>query len=400
MSASAKRNDRWTAFDRRMMARAIALARRGEGRVEPNPMVGCVIARDGRVLGEGYHRRFGGPHAEIEALRSCTASARRATVYVTLEPCSHQGKTPPCCAALIAAGVSRVVSATGDPNPLVRGKGVRVLRAGGVSVAPGLLEAEAKAVLAPYLTRIVLGRPFVIAKWAQSLDGKLATGTGDSQWISCETSRRRVHLLRSRVDAILVGAGTALSDDPLLTARDVAIRRRALRVVLDGRLRLPERSRLVGTAGEHQTIVFTSRERGSSRQADRLRRRGVEVRACRPGKAPKGSSARHRVTGDRAYRRNGLSVGLSLKDVLRNLAKRSVTNLLVEGGGTVLSSFLAAGLVDEALVYTAPILIGGEGAPGPLDFAGVARIEGAISARTVSTGRSGIDMVHRLRFTS
>lgn len=184
-------------FDRRMMARAVALARRGEGRVEPNPMVGCVVVRNRRVIGEGYHRRFGGPHAEIEALRFCTANPRGATLYVSLEPCCHHGQTPPCSDALIDARVVRVVVAVGDPNPVVQGRGIRRLRAAGIAVETGLLEREAAEVLAPYVTRMRLGRPYVIAKWAQSLDGKLATRTGDSRWISCEASRRSVHRLRT-----------------------------------------------------------------------------------------------------------------------------------------------------------------------------------------------------------
>ncbi|GAF88580.1 unnamed protein product, partial [marine sediment metagenome] len=219
--AARKARHRYDPLDHRMMARAIALARRGEGHVEPNPMVGCVIVRNRRSIGEGYHRRFGGPHAEIEALLACTRDPQGATVYVSLEPCCHHGKTPPCTDALIAARVARVVVAARDPNPVVRGRGIRRLRTAGIDVETGVLEGEAAEVLAPYATRVRLYRPFVIAKWAQSLDGKLATRTGHSQWISCEASRRRVHRLRARVDAILVGCGTVLADDPLLTARGV-----------------------------------------------------------------------------------------------------------------------------------------------------------------------------------
>jgi len=208
-----------------MMARAIALAKRGEGRVEPNPMVGCVLVRRGQVISEGYHRRFGGPHAEIAALQACQENPRGATVYVSLEPCCHQGKTPPCTEALIEAEVKRVVVAVSDPNPAVAGRGIRRLRAARLAVQTGVLAEEAGELLAPYSTRMKLGRPYVIAKWAQSLDARLATDTGDSRWISCEHSRRMVHRLRSRVDAVLVGSGTVQADDPQLTARDVSLRR-------------------------------------------------------------------------------------------------------------------------------------------------------------------------------
>ncbi|RME36824.1 MAG: bifunctional diaminohydroxyphosphoribosylaminopyrimidine deaminase/5-amino-6-(5-phosphoribosylamino)uracil reductase RibD, partial [Planctomycetota bacterium] len=316
-----------------MMRRAIALARRGLGRVEPNPPVGCVIVRHGRIVAEGWHRRFGGPHAEIDALRRCPAQAARgATVYVSLEPCAHFGKTPPCADALIAAGAARVVAAMRDPHPHVAGKGFRRLRQAGIRVETGVLRDEAAELLAPYLTRLHLARPYVIAKWAQSLDGKLAAAGGDSKWISNERSRREVHRLRARVDVILVGAETLRRDDPLLTARDVPLRRRAARVVLDGRLRVPLRCRLVDTARDVSTWVFTSAGAARTPKADRLRAKGVNVAAMRS--------------------RNGR---LDLRAVLTELARREVTNLLVEGGADVLTGFLGERLVDEAWVFTAPI---------------------------------------------
>jgi diaminohydroxyphosphoribosylaminopyrimidine deaminase/5-amino-6-(5-phosphoribosylamino)uracil reductase len=363
-------------FDGRMMARAIALARRGEGRVEPNPMVGCVIVRNRRVIGEGYHRRFGGPHAEVEALRSCNTSPRGATVYVTLEPCSHHGKTPPCTEALIEAGIARVVAATGDPGPCVAGKGFQKLRAAGIAVEVGLLEFQAVQLIAPYLTRVRRGRPYLIAKWAQSLDGKLATGTGDSRWISCEASRLCVHKLRARVDAILVGSGTVLTDDPMLTAREVPIRRRALRVVLDGRLRIPERCQVLVTAPSVPTLVMTTAQRAKSHKAGRLRAKGVEVIVCR-------------VRGGH----------IAADECLRELARRDATNVLLEGGPSLLSAFLGARLVDEALVFVAPILIGGDSAPSALGGRGVARLDAALTPSSVAARRSGSDMLYRMRFT-
>lgn len=377
MMQNARRNNKMPdVLDDRMMRRAVALARKGEGRVEPNPMVGCVIVLRRKVIGEGYHRRFGGPHAEIEALRRCSTDPRGGTVYVSLEPCCHQGKTPPCSDALIAARLARVVVAMRDPNPLVRGRGIRALRAAGIRVDVGVARREANEVIAPYRTRIKLGRPYVIAKWAQSLDGKLATRTGDSRWISCEASRRHVHRLRGRVDAILVGSGTVLADDPMLTARGVALRRQAMRIVLDGRLRLPDKCQLVGTCRTATTLVMTTAARADSGKADRLRRRGVDLIACR--------------------QRGGR---LSIRDCLVKLAKRGVTNLLVEGGPTVLTALLEADLVDEAFVFTAPMLIGGRDAPAALSGRGTASIEAAITPRHVRTRRVGRDILHRMRFT-
>ena len=374
MSQRRQSNDE---IDLRMMRRAIALARRGEGRVEPNPMVGCVIARNGRVLGEGHHRRFGGPHAEVEALRACGRTPRGADVYVSLEPCCHTGKTPPCATALIEAGVRRVVVARRDPHSVVGGRGLRVLRRAGIIVEVGLLRGEAERVLAPYLTCLVHHRPYVIAKWAQSLDGKLATDAGESRWISGERSRRSVHELRARVDAILVGSSTVLQDDPRLTARHVPIRRSAMRVVLDTRLRTPATCRLVATAGEVPTLIFTAKKHANSAKALRLARCGVEVVWS-------------------SVRKNRLV----LDPCLRRLADRGVTNLLVEGGSAVLTSFFTQGIVDEAHVYVAPKLIGGSHAPSVMADVGVGRVGDALTARTVRVRRSGDDQCYEMRFTN
>lgn len=363
-------------LDLRMMRRAIALARRGEGRVEPNPMVGCVIVRAGRVLGEGYHRRFGRAHAEVEALRACGRTPRGAEVYVSLEPCCHVGKTPPCTTTLIEARVRRVVVAHRDPHSVVGGRGLRALRRAGIVVEVGLLRDEAASVLAPYLTRMIHHRPYVIAKWAQSLDGKLATRIGDSQWISGERSRRAVHRLRARVDAVLVGSNTVLKDDPRLTARDVPVRRVALRVVLDTRLRTSPTCRLVSTAGEVPTLIFTAKQHAKSAKALRLARRGVEVVAS-------------------SVRKNRLV----LDSCLRQLADRGVTNLLVEGGAHVLTSFFTQGLVDEAHVYVAPRLIGGRGAPSVMANVGIGRVGDTLTARSLRVRRSGDDQCFEMRFT-
>lgn len=344
---------RFTSDDERCLRRALALALRGQGRVEPNPMVGCVITRGKRIIGEGCHRRFGGPHAEVETLRRCSRSPRGATVYVTLEPCCHYGKTPPCTDALLAAGVARVVAPLKDPNPPVAGGGFALLRKAGVRVDVGLLADEAAALNAPFFKLVREQRPWVILKWAQSLDGKIATRTGDAKWISDETCRRHAHRTRGRLDAILVGLGTVLSDDPLLTCRVGRPRRIATRVVLDSSLHTPAGSQLVRTARRTPTLIFHSRE-APARRARALARAGCELQPV----------ARTRA-------------GLSLPAILDVLGARQMTNILVEGGGRLLGRFHDQQLADELHIYIAPLLIGGADAPGPLHARGAASITDA-----------------------
>ena len=240
------------------MRRALELAERGRGLVEPNPLVGAVLVQDGQVVGEGWHQKFGQAHAEVNALAQAGPAARGATCYVTLEPCCHAGKTPPCTNALIRAGVRQVMAALEDPFPQVAGQGAALLRAAGIPVSLGLCAKEARRQNAPYLKLVTTGRPYVHAKWAMTLDGKIATRTGDSKWISNEASRHRAHELRGRMDAIVIGIGTALADDPLLTGRDPPGPRTPLRVVLDRQARLPSTSQLVQTVGEVPTLVVSS----------------------------------------------------------------------------------------------------------------------------------------------
>jgi diaminohydroxyphosphoribosylaminopyrimidine deaminase/5-amino-6-(5-phosphoribosylamino)uracil reductase len=361
--------------DERWMRRALALARRGAGWVESNPMVGCVLVRDRRMLGEGYYRRYGGPHAEIDALARATGSPRGATAYVTLEPCCFHGKTPPCTDALIAARIQRVIIAVTDPHPRVAGEGVAQLRRAGIRVDTGLLAAEAAELIAPHRVRVTQQRPFVIAKWAQSLDGKIATRLGDSQWISGPGARRIVHRLRARVDAVAVGANTVQRDDPALTARDVPVRRVAVRVVVDSRLRLPTTAQLVAAARDVPTLVFTTRAAPVARQR-RLERLGVEV-------------VRTRAKGGQ----------VSLAGMLRVLYHRGHTNLLVEGGGTLIGSLFDGGWVDEAHVFTAPLIIGGRDAPTGCDGTGLARLRDARPSRCIERRViGGRDAYTRLRF--
>ena len=336
-----------TQADREHMLRALALARRGRGAVEPNPMVGCVIVKNGRVIGEGWHRRFGGPHAEIDALRRCRVAPHGATLYVTLEPCSHFGKTPPCADALVEARIGRVIAALRDPNPLVAGRGLRRLRRAGIEVASGVLAAEATSLNAPYLKLLRERRPWVILKWAQSLDGKIATRTHDSKWISDEACRTHAHRVRGRVDAIIVGRHTVETDDPELTARLARPRRIATRVVLDARLSTPPTACLIRTAQQTPTLFFCGQN------APAARRRTLEHAGCRVDEIPCDGKT------------------LSLGAALDRLGELRMTNVLVEGGGALLGAFADQNLADEIHVYVAPLLIGGRDAVSPLSGLGV-----------------------------
>ncbi|MBU0637553.1 MAG: bifunctional diaminohydroxyphosphoribosylaminopyrimidine deaminase/5-amino-6-(5-phosphoribosylamino)uracil reductase RibD [Planctomycetes bacterium] len=333
------------------MRRALQLAARGQGSVEPNPMVGCVIVRGGKVVGKGYHRRFGGAHAEVEALRDCRGRPRGATVYVTLEPCCFHGKTPPCTDALLAAGVKRVVTAMGDPHPRVSARGIRTLRGAGIQVDVGVLAGEAARLNAPYLKLVRQKLPWVILKWAQSLDGKLATHTGDARWVTDEQMRAHANRRRGRLDAIIVGSETVRRDDPLLTCRVGRPRRRATRIVLDTDLTTPPSRRVVKTAAEVPTWFFCS-TRAPRGRADALGKAGCLV---------------HRVPVDRT----GAVDGVSLRAVLDVLGEHQMTNVLVEGGGRVLGGFFDQRLADEVHIYMAPLLVGGVAAVNALNGRGV-----------------------------
>lgn len=335
------------------MLRALELARRGEGLVEPNPMVGCVLVADGQVVGEGYHQRFGGDHAEVHALRTAGAMARGASAFVTLEPCCHQGKTPPCTQALLAAGVNRVVAAVTDPYPAVLGSGIAALRAAGVGVELGLLAAEARALNAPYFKRVATGRPWVIGKWAQTLDGKIATVSGDSRWISSEASRSLVHQLRGRVDAIVVGSGTASRDNPQLTARPPGPRT-ALRVVLDSLGRLSTESCLAQTARLTPVLVAVSSEAPAC-ERERLTALGCECCECA-----------------------GQSLVERFDQLLLELGRRGATNVLVEGGARLLGVVHDAGQLDEVHVFVAPKVVGGAAAPSAVAGSGKSTLDAAL----------------------
>ncbi len=320
--------------DQRFMARALQLARRGLYSTDPNPRVGAVVVRGGRVVGEGWHRRAGEPHAEIHALRQAGGEARGATVYLTLEPCCHHGRTPPCCDALISAGVDRVVAAMEDPNPEVAGKGLAQLRAAGIRVECGLLREQAERLNPGFISRMRRGRPWVRCKLAMSLDGRTAMASGESKWITSVQAREDVQRLRARSSAIMTGIGTVLADDPALDVRLAELGgapRQPLRVVLDRKLRIPSGARLLKGPGE--VMVFTSS--GAGGDGERVAARGAELVVV-----PAHDS------------------GLDLAEVLRRLAQREVNELLLEAGATLSGAMLQAGLIDELVIYLAPHLMG------------------------------------------
>jgi diaminohydroxyphosphoribosylaminopyrimidine deaminase/5-amino-6-(5-phosphoribosylamino)uracil reductase len=330
-------------------------------------MVGCVIVQGAEIIGEGWHRRFGGAHAEVEALRIAGQRAHGATMLVTLEPCCHHGKTPPCTKAILGAGIRRVVVAQRDPFAEVAGGGLAELHAAGVEVEEGVLEEEARAVNAPYFRLLSTGRPWVLAKWAMTLDGRTATRTGSSQWISCEQSRRLAHGLRGRVDAILIGRETARIDNPLLTARPPGPRT-ALRVVVDTRAMLSSASQLVRTAQEVPLLVAVGTIAPVSERR-RLEQAGCEVFVCQ--------------SDSHAGR---------LDELLAELGRRRTTNVLVEGGGRLLGTLLDADRIDEVHVFVAPKLLGGENARNPIDGEGIAEIAHASQLANPQWQQVGTDL--------
>lgn len=367
------------------MRQALRLAQRGWGLVEPNPMVGAVLVRDGRVVARGYHARFGGAHAEVEAIRRCVEQGiepRGCELYVTLEPCAHYGKTPPCVELIIQSKIKRVTVAMEDPNPLVSGRGVAALRGAGVAVRVGVCAGEAARLNEPFVKRVTTGLPWVIAKWAQTLDGRIATRCGDSRWISNARSRRLVHRWRSGVDAILVGIGTVLADDPQLTARGVAIKRLARRVVIDPRLRIPLDARLLAAAGDGAagSVTVAVGEGLCQTRSDKLvalEDRGVEVIGLTTGGGKATGEAR-----------------LSFEPLLRHLAGvHGATNVLVEGGAKVMGAFFEQGLVDQARVFVAPRLLADSSAVSAAAGSVVDTISAAQPLRLIKTRRIDDDVL-------
>ncbi|PTQ71295.1 bifunctional diaminohydroxyphosphoribosylaminopyrimidine deaminase/5-amino-6-(5-phosphoribosylamino)uracil reductase RibD [Celeribacter persicus] len=352
--------------DLRHMRHALSLAARGLGRTWPNPAVGCVIVRDGRVVGRGWTQPGGRPHAEVVALRQAGEAARGATAYVTLEPCSHHGKTPPCSEALIAAGLSRVVVALGDPDPRVNGRGFEILQDAGVDVVTGLCEDEARKQQQGFLSKVTLGRPMVTLKLAMSWDGRIATSSGESQWITGPMARRRVHAMRASHDAVLVGGGTARADDPTLTIRGLGVAHQPVRLVMSRRLDLPLDSHLAHTAGEVPVWILHGSDAAPERVSawTGLGAELIEVP----------------VTQGQ----------LDAEAALQALGARGLTRVFCEGGGALAASLLSAGLADHVVLFTAGLGIGAEGRPG-LGALGLDRLADAPRYRLEKIERVGPD---------
>ncbi|MFN6926187.1 MAG: bifunctional diaminohydroxyphosphoribosylaminopyrimidine deaminase/5-amino-6-(5-phosphoribosylamino)uracil reductase RibD [Tabrizicola sp.] len=347
------------------MAHALRLAARGLGNVWPNPAVGCVLVRDGQVVGRGWTQPGGRPHAEVRALEQAGARAEGATAYVTLEPCAHHGHTPPCASALIAAKVARVVTALTDPDPRVSGRGHAMLRAAGIAVTEGVMTAEATRLNAGFLKRVTRGLPLVTLKLAASLDGRTATATGESRWITGPEARRKVHALRLCHDAVMVGSGTALADDPDLTVRDMGADRQPVRIVLDRLLRHAPDSRLGRTARRHPVWLLHG-----------------------PA-APGAARAAWDATGATLIETPETAGRLDLTAALRSLAQRGLTRILSEGGATLAAALVKAGLVDELALFSGAVLIGGDGHPSlgglGLEVLGAARRPGLLQVEKVGS---------------
>jgi len=347
------------------MSRALALARKGTRAVRPNPRIGSLLVRGGRIVAEGYHSRFGGPHAEVKVLARAGERARGGTLYVTLEPCSTKGKTPPCVNSVIASGVKRVVIGTTDPNPRNHARSARILRRAGIAVELGVLEAECRELIRDFAVWAARKRPYTLLKLAESLDGKIATASGDSKWISSPPSRREAHRLRAAADAIVIGIGTALADDPRLDVRHGFSHPGLLKVIVDSRGRLSPSARLLRTPGKVLVAV-------SAAPAARVRR--LEKAAARVAVFP------------------GKGGRVDLERLWGFLAAEGVTRVLVEGGGELAGALFAAGLLDEIHLFVAPILIGGADSVPALGGKGTARVELAPRLENLRVRRRGPDL--------
>lgn len=361
--------------DTDFMTQALRLAAKGRGTASPNPMVGAVVVKAGRIVGKGFHLRPGLPHAEILALRQAGGHAQGATLYVTLEPCCHRNKrTPPCVPALIRSGVRRVVVAMSDPNPSVKGRGLSALRKAGLSVTVGVARREAEELNKAYSHWITTMRPYVTLKAGMTLDGKIATAAGESKWITGTRARREAHRYRLQVDAVLVGVGTVLADDPSLTARvgptlnDLASRQ-PLRVVVDSRLRIPLKARILSRQQQAKTVVVTTAAGDASRKRA-LQQRGIEVLTL-----------------------PSLGRKVSLPALMRELGRRGVTSVLLEGGGELNAAMLKAGLVQHVRLYLAPVVMGGDDARGVIGGKSPARLASALRLRRIAARSIGDDLV-------
>ncbi len=355
--------------DEKLMRLALSLAAKARGRTSPNPMVGAVIVKDGEIVGRGYHHKAGTPHAEIHAIADAGEEARGAVIYVSLEPCSHHGRTGPCTQAIIEAGLSRVVMAMMDPNPRVSGRGKAALEAHGIEVQTGILETEARKLNEAYVKYITTKQPFVIMKAAMSLDGKIATASGKSKWITSEASRRVVHQIRDEVDAIMVGIGTVMRDDPSLTTRLPDERGRdPVRIILDSRGRIPLKSRVLHLDSSARTIVAVTPQAPQEKVAQLKEHSEVLV-------IPEQNER------------------VDLQALMQELGRMEIMSVLLEGGAEVNASALKAGIVDKVMVFIAPKLIGGAESPGPVGGSGIDELSEAVALTDISLERIGEDIL-------
>ncbi len=352
-------------IDEIYMRMAISLAKKGIGTASPNPMVGAVVVKNGKIVGKGYHKRHGEAHAEVDALNDAGSKAKGATLYLNLEPCCHYGKTPPCTDAVTKAGIKRVVAGMMDPNPKVSGKGFDILKKAGIEVTTGVLEDESSRLNEGFVNRIKTGRPFVILKIAASLDGKTATKNKESKWITSEASRHHVHRVRGQVDAIMTGIGTVVADDPLLTPRVGKVKKLPLRVVVDSSLRVPATAKVVGI-----NTIFATTGKAPKKKMESLRSSGAEVEIFKSS--------------------NG-KVDLSL--VMDHLGKRGINSVMVEAGPELSASLLREGLVDKALFFYAPKIIGGIAAPCMVGGDGVDRLSEAMRLKEIRVKMLGEDVM-------
>lgn len=352
------------------MRRALELARKGEGHTSPNPMVGCVVVKDGRIISEGYHEKYGEFHAERNALTRCTEDTAGADLYVTLEPCCHQGKTPPCTDIIIEKKIARVFVGSMDSNPLVAGKGVQILRDHGIYVETGILDAECRKLNEVFYHYIATKTPFVVMKYAMTLDGKIACATGDSKWVTGEIARTQVHRMRGRYRGIMVGIGTVLADDPMLNCR-VEGGVDPVRIICDSNLHIPTESQIVKTASDIETIVACSQEAlESERKQEKIRRlkeAGIQII---------GTKGAH---------------GVNLMELMKKLGGQNIDSILLEGGGTLNASALEDGIVNKVYAYIAGKLIGGMDARSPVEGMGIDRMADAITLQNMEIEKLGDD---------
>ncbi len=360
-------------LDRRFMRRALTLARKGLGKTSPNPAVGAVVVKKGRIIGRGFHAKQGEPHAEVHALINAGSAAKGATIYVTLEPCHHQGRTPPCTRAVLESGIVRVVYGASDPNPKVAGGGGAFLAGQGLKVSAGVLREACEHEHRFFFKHVTTGRPYVVLKTAATLDGKTAAYTGDSRWITGEKARRQVHRMRSWLDAICVGSGTALNDDPQLTCR-LRGGRDPLRVVVDTKLKLPTTAKVLDASSPASCLVACGPKAPAKRRIA-LERAGAQVLAL-----PK-----------------GLKGSVDLLALMEELGRRGIISLLLEGGAGLAWGFLSQGLIDEIAYFYAPKLIGGRFATGMIGGAGFAKMAQAVMLGTPRVRRFGDDFMVQAR---